>query len=478
MQARSGNSADEAPALCGYELGNRFVPGCLNEDETCRVHSCESEPPCPLAKAEGTVHIEPIVSRLQDGSRLPEIGIGGGAGDLYQVHELELPDQTALKELEKLCHEQIHDNQILSETRDALLEAYKSKRKTLSLDEYGIKDEQDIPLDKLVKILSRGMQNKSKQSLPNRIVSPRPRPSQSHTPSNRHQEFPYSRHSSYSELCELVSAFSPKDVFPCTTNPLTWDESTSIRSLFGHLCSGCQFTHDIQMRDAIDHDEELSRSRKRARISESSPQSIQHSNSSRVCDSSFAGEPPGACPTAKPAAADANMSSSSSARGLLPSSLETIPEGPHTAVPNHTTETERAKRTEIRLARNFLLSNLPQETVSLGSLPSSWSDVEDNVDDRAEPSSQTTNADANANNAPESQLSIPDSAFAVSFSSQDHEQDQDQALKDTDAETKAESSARNRRAAYLAARADSFDAWSFISLVSAGNNHTEEEIEL
>lgn len=39
-------------------------------------------------------------------------------------------------------------------------------------------------------------------------------------------------------------------------------------------------------------------------------------------------------------------------------------------------------------------------------------------------------------------------------------------------------SSLNRKAAYLAARADSFDAWASMSLVSAGNNHTEEEIEL
>lgn len=41
-----------------------------------------------------------------------------------------------------------------------------------------------------------------------------------------------------------------------------------------------------------------------------------------------------------------------------------------------------------------------------------------------------------------------------------------------------ESSIRNRQAAYQAAREDNYDAWAGISLVSAGNNHTEEEIEL
>ena len=34
--------------------------------------------------------------------------------------------------------------------------------------------------------------------------------------------FPYSRHSSYPELCHLVEIFKPKDVWPCTVNPVEW----------------------------------------------------------------------------------------------------------------------------------------------------------------------------------------------------------------------------------------------------------------
>lgn len=36
--------------------------------------------------------------------------------------------------------------------------------------------------------------------------------------------FPYSRHSSYAELCHLVDAFKPKDVWPNTVNPREWLE--------------------------------------------------------------------------------------------------------------------------------------------------------------------------------------------------------------------------------------------------------------
>ena len=34
--------------------------------------------------------------------------------------------------------------------------------------------------------------------------------------------FPYSRHSSYRELCHLVEIFRPKDIWPCTVDPENW----------------------------------------------------------------------------------------------------------------------------------------------------------------------------------------------------------------------------------------------------------------
>jgi hypothetical protein len=40
--------------------------------------------------------------------------------------------------------------------------------------------------------------------------------------------FPYSRHSSYSELRNLVDAFKPKDVFPCTVDEANWHEGERI----------------------------------------------------------------------------------------------------------------------------------------------------------------------------------------------------------------------------------------------------------
>jgi DNA cross-link repair 1C protein len=37
--------------------------------------------------------------------------------------------------------------------------------------------------------------------------------------------FPYSRHSSYEELCNLIDAFKPADIWPCTVDPADWTQN-------------------------------------------------------------------------------------------------------------------------------------------------------------------------------------------------------------------------------------------------------------
>lgn len=161
----------EGPALCGFDLGNRAVSGCLSDSASSRIHSCEPGVSCPAAHDQKVVYITPIVNRTKDGSEIPEVGAGGGIGDLYQTHELELPDKSTLARIEKLCLEHIHDKQRSSQMQKALSEAFQSRKKALSLDIYGVKDG-EISLEKLMSMLGQGISDLSfKRDLPNTIVS-------------------------------------------------------------------------------------------------------------------------------------------------------------------------------------------------------------------------------------------------------------------------------------------------------------------
>lgn len=172
MNSPGGREIPEVTALCGFALGNQSVDGCLSSNESSKIHSCEPGVCCSASRGSNTVYLVPIVNRTPDGEEIPEVGLGGGAGDLYQVHELELQDKTVLEELEKLCTQHINDKQILSKTRDALLRAFQSKKQSLSLDQYGVQE--DVSLESLVTKLSHGPSNTDKRltnsTLPQTIV--------------------------------------------------------------------------------------------------------------------------------------------------------------------------------------------------------------------------------------------------------------------------------------------------------------------
>uniref|UniRef100_A0A093UTF8 Protein artemis n=1 Tax=Talaromyces marneffei PM1 TaxID=1077442 RepID=A0A093UTF8_TALMA len=145
---------DTATFLCGFQLGNEFVPGCLTSDNSVRIHSCEPGAFCQTMKSKKSVYITPIVTRDRTGIEVPELGAGGGKGDLYQIHELELPDELTLRKLEVLLSEHITDESVLSQTKDLLKLAFTSKERSLSLDEYGLADDADISLKELASMLS------------------------------------------------------------------------------------------------------------------------------------------------------------------------------------------------------------------------------------------------------------------------------------------------------------------------------------
>ncbi|PKY04400.1 hypothetical protein P168DRAFT_310972 [Aspergillus campestris IBT 28561] len=474
-----GKSDGIAASLCGFALGNRVVTGCLSDDENSHVHSCEPGLNCPVLSSENTVFITPIVNRTKDGSQLPEVGAGGGGGDLYQTHDLELPDQSALDQLDQLCLERTHDPHALEQVRKTLAQAFWSKSRTLSLDIYGIKDEHDIPLENLVNVLSRGSTDGGRWDS---------RDARSSDPLPKIIHFPYSRHSSYAELCELVAAFHPKEVFPCTVDPGTWNEDVSMVRLFGHLCTGTKFSHDNYMRDIAN-----SGQRKRRRSSsngmttfhqEQLPTSQQHNT------------PPTPTPP-------------SPAQPAVPNTL---------AFPTSSKETRSAKHDEIRLARRFLQNNnnnndnnLPtaQKThFELESLPSSWTSNDTTTISQNQNQSQnivvpangsfpvrddTTDLNLNpiSNVNPSSPPPRTPSITTSASPSQDQQQQKhylndenpEWPIDDLDLEPNHDNHHETeinprQREAYLAAQADSYDAWADVGLVSAGDNHCVEEVEL
>jgi hypothetical protein len=98
------------------------------------------------------------------------------------------------------------------EVRDILSTALYSTGKTLPLDTLPLKPDEALPLENLFHMLKdAAFQNSTEEVLTQRLIT-----------------FPYSRHSSYYELCDLVDAFKPADVYPCTVNDSDWHEGKSL----------------------------------------------------------------------------------------------------------------------------------------------------------------------------------------------------------------------------------------------------------
>jgi hypothetical protein len=274
-------------------------------------------------------------------------------------------------------------------------------------------------------------------------------------------------------------------------DPTTWTEDVSIRRLFGHLCSGTDFSHDNHMRQTIsdDADDEGDlRARKRARYDmDLSTQSTQET-SSGIEEFSLV-------------AADASHH-----HDQKQDTLHYL---------NQSEEAARVKRNEIRQAHRYLQERAEPGLFQVNPLPSTWpTEKEDRFDLASgegseegdtlipqpdlEPSATglrltsepTTSAriidltgDGGTSPRPIQQtdsqhtgvlsLSISESAFDSPDQNSVENGLADPARRD---ET-VNRSRRARVAAYLAAREGTFSAWTDVSLVSA-DNHGEEEIEL
>ncbi|PKK49354.1 hypothetical protein CI102_6151 [Trichoderma harzianum] len=242
----SAQLTSTAAALTGFMCGNTPQSGCLTSDQNVRLHSCESGNMCPIARRSSVVRIQPVVASFSDGAVIQEAGIGGGGEDLEREMELGVPNQGDLEIFLKIIEAL---KSTTEEERDecarALTNALASGRDLqLNMSLSSAEDAHSTDLQRamfsiinsqLMAIPSRTkVEQCSETNLPNVI------------------RFPYSRHSSYAELCNLVSAFKPRDIWPCTFHLETWQNNAmSIESLFGKYCSDNIFAHDIRINNIV-----------------------------------------------------------------------------------------------------------------------------------------------------------------------------------------------------------------------------------
>ena len=156
-QKAGQTSSHEGNALFGFEYGNHYHSGCLTDDPTVRLHSCEPGTGCPALKSPGTVFITPIIQRTGKGEILPELGAGGGVGDLAQTHTyLEFSLQSSAEKLIELCTNQLEDPHLRARTVHVVKKAFESNAKALSLDDLeGHLYESELKLKELPKLLSK-----------------------------------------------------------------------------------------------------------------------------------------------------------------------------------------------------------------------------------------------------------------------------------------------------------------------------------
>lgn len=272
-----------------------------------------------------------------------------------------------------------------------------------------------------------------------------------------------------------------------------------MQRLFGHLCSGNEFSHDVYMYETLEDTdyEGNQRGRKKARYEENTPdQSTQASS-----QNGGQGAPPADNDDGLPLEriektrqTQPNAKSppkSTMGQSLDPSSLRPPSppkeEDPHRSDSPGFAHQELSKREEVRRAHQYLQENVDPGLIRIGPLHPPELDSKQNPNSR-EIEQRTPSPQSHPTNAQDSQrtditsLSMPESALAISPPPQKEcisrdALDPEDVAEDNQQSTQARIKARRRAriTAFLAAREDT---WVDVSLTSAGNNHAEEEMEL
>ena len=151
------NKCIDTAAYNGYRLGNDIVPGCLTSDgNEARIHLCV--PRCNHANAENVVHIKPVLAHRKGGVDIPDLGAGGGSGDVYFQHEIELPEQMTGTDFVDLCIRHMkkknYSNKQKLIVRRRLHDDFGNKRNTICLGKYGLLlDDETVSLKVLADLL-------------------------------------------------------------------------------------------------------------------------------------------------------------------------------------------------------------------------------------------------------------------------------------------------------------------------------------
>ncbi|KAJ5157086.1 DNA repair metallo-beta-lactamase [Penicillium canariense] len=500
--AEAGRGIHESAAYNGFELGNTSIPGCLTNDICeARIHLCV--PPCIMICRPDTVLIKPFLQRGQDGFEAPDMGSGVGSGDAYTQHEVEFPEGMTAMDLVKICHERMTDNtkqeKLTLEWR--LVTDFRVRNGKLSLTKYGIMPDSNLTIDELADQLIANVldfdDTVERVCMENLAGKPR----------RKVIRFPYARHSSYSELCHLIRVFKPKNIHACVVHDRDLSEGNDlVHEFFNHLLAdtpGLPIGLETR-KQAAQKAREVQEAKAELRKSYKKGSSPQHVIDDPDAPTELNPWPGGIPPTYEQLRAI-------KPGWLLLATVEQDDSVPPVQEPDQssnsladarpsTPDTIKEKRNEVRRAHEYLQEHADPEELQIGPLPSTCSTGKVDCSDDAE-SEKRGDIEGAATQGPQepsslhvqmpsestlgtldSQVSLPESAFAPSPTPEGSEELTRERLEELDAQQKKEGSSSGRRrarvAAYLAAKEDSYSAWADIPLTSAGDNHGEEEIEL
>ena len=226
LASEDSSNGSESSALVGFYAGNHWHPGYLSLDVGSRIHSCEPGLECHsrISKSDNIVWITPIISRTPDGTEIQEVGAGGGWRDVHPIPELDSLDEALSGQLAAFCQRMIHDQELLDEILEVL--KISVRRRRIPLEGFNIDPEAEITIKQFL------------DSLPRKDIPLETRKGQKPSRTNNNIiHFPYSRHSSYEELRDLITRFKPKDICPNTVDLDSWTEELSMQSLFGDICA-------------------------------------------------------------------------------------------------------------------------------------------------------------------------------------------------------------------------------------------------